>query len=264
MMACGTEAPLSVLEPCVVLANEPVARDLWHVVLEAPVVAARLEAGQFVHLRLPAFEAHILRRPFSVFELDAERGTLGIAYQVVGEGTRYLAGLESGAALDLIGPLGRGWRVPETARRVLLVAGGVGLAPLNMLLAPLAKRCQVHLIAGAQSAERLMPLEGLDGRIELTVTTDDGTAGHKGFTTDVARELLAQRDFDYIATCGPEPMQRTVAALAREAGVACEVSLERRMACGVGACLSCVVATTAGNKRVCVDGPVFDSQEVIW
>jgi dihydroorotate dehydrogenase electron transfer subunit len=258
------------VDGCTVVENAAVAQDAWRVVLRAPDVARVLEAGQFVHLRLPALKAHILRRPFSVFAVDQKRGVIEIIYQVLGEGTRFLSGIKPGVQLDLIGPLGQGWRVSPGAREVLLVAGGVGFAPLNMLIAQLVARSadvRVHLIAGAQSAGRLVPLDHLNrygDRVTVTVTTDDGSAGRRGFTTDAARELLEQGSFDYIATCGPEPMQRAVAALAAEHGVACEVSLERRMACGVGACLSCVVTTATGSQRACTCGPVFDAREVLW
>jgi dihydroorotate dehydrogenase electron transfer subunit len=261
---------MSALEGCTVVENAVIAQDVWRVVLRAPDVARRLEAGQFVHLRLPALEAHILRRPFSVFAVDRGREHIEVVYQVLGEGTRLLSHLGPGAKLDLIGPLGQGWRVPPSARELLLVAGGVGFAPLNLLIERLVVRsadARVHLVAGAQSVGRLMPLDHLGhcgDRVAVTVATDDGSAGYRGFTTDVARELLEQGSFDYIATCGPEPMQRTVAALAAEHGVTCEVSLERRMACGVGVCLSCVVETVAGSRRACVDGPVFDAREVLW
>jgi dihydroorotate dehydrogenase electron transfer subunit len=263
------------LEQAVVRENEGIALEVSRLVLEAPRVAACLEPGQFIHLLVPGLASRLLRRPFSVFATNRQRGTIEIVYQIVGEGTRFLEGLDPGCSLDLIGPLGRGWQVPADAQSALLVAGGVGLAPLNMLLARLSARVRVCLVAGAQSAERLitpsLSLHTLfavtadeDKRLTSITTTDDGSAGRKGFTTDVVRELLQERGFDYIATGGPEPMQRIVAELAAAAGVRCEVSLERRMACGIGACLSCSVSTRAGTRRACVDGPVFDAAEVVW
>jgi dihydroorotate dehydrogenase electron transfer subunit len=283
VLAYGTERDAKVaapfLETVVVRENNGIALDIACLVLEAPRVARCLEPGQFVHLRLPASGPHTLRRPFSVFATDANRGLIEIVYQVVGEGTRFLTEVEPGTVLDLIGPLGRGWRVPAGARSALLVAGGVGIAPLNMLVSQLLARARVCLVTGAQSAERLISLSlplpllvasassaatGGGNRLSTITTTDDGSAGRRGFTTDVARELLEQESFDYVATCGPEPMQRIVAELALAAGVPCEVSLERRMACGIGACLSCAVTTRTGIQRACVDGPVFDAGEVLW
>jgi dihydroorotate dehydrogenase electron transfer subunit len=217
--------------------------------------------------------------------LDADRteGIIWILYQAVGEGTRWLyARVQkpldektverldplAWGKLDAIGPLGQGWSVPQDARRVLLVAGGIGLAPLQMLAAECAQRAlHIEVALGAQRAEMLLCTKPFIESVteeNLHVVTDDGSLGRKGFVTDVARELLQHDAFDYVATCGPEPMQRIVAELAAAAGVPCEVSLERRMACGVGACLSCAVNTTRGSKRACVDGPVFDAREVLW
>jgi dihydroorotate dehydrogenase electron transfer subunit len=292
--ADATERPSPFVEKVVALENEEIAPAIFCLALTAPRVAGCLEPGQFIHLLLPGLESHLLRRPFSIYAFDAERGRIEIVYQAVGEGTRFLAGVEPGVALDLIGPLGQGWRVPAGTRSALLVAGGVGIAPLTMLVPQLLKTARVCLVMGAQSGKRLIPLSlppslllsppalppapvpplppsplsavtaEEASRLTIITTTDDGSAGRKGFTTDVARELLQQDEFDYLACCGPEPMQRIAAALAAAAGVPCEVSLERRMACGIGACLSCVVLTRAGMRRACVDGPVFDAEEVIW
>jgi dihydroorotate dehydrogenase electron transfer subunit len=278
----ATEPTVTLLEEAEPYANVRVAPGIGMLVLHAPRIAALVKPGQFVHLRMGELGKQILRRPFSVLEVD-ENGALWILYQAVGEGTRWLYERASKAVdenvaeplerfplgkMDAIGPVGRGWQVPQDAKRILLVAGGVGLAPLQMLAAACARRgLHTEVVLGAQRAETLLSTKTFVESVtrdNLHICTDDGSAGRKGFTTELARELLEQRDFDYIATCGPEPMQRTVAALAAEKGIACEVSLERRMACGVGACLSCVVNTTAGNKRACVDGPVFDAQEVIW
>ncbi|MDR1083228.1 MAG: dihydroorotate dehydrogenase electron transfer subunit [Coriobacteriales bacterium] len=263
------------LEAVVVRKNDEIAPDISCVLLEAPRVAQCLEPGQFVHLLLPTFDAHILRRPFSVFATDAAGGLIEIVYQRLGEGTRFLAELQRGASLDLIGPLGQGWRAGANTRNALLVAGGIGIAPLNMLAAQLLTSARVCLITGAQSAERIVSLrlpssvasattKTGESRLTVITTTDDGSTGIKGLVTDVTGELLAQQDFDYLATCGPEPMQRIVAAHALAAGVTCEVSLERRMACGIGACLSCAVLTRDGTRRACVDGPVFNAEEVLW
>lgn len=252
------------LETCRVLKNIPERGGIYRLVLRAPQIAKCIQPGQFIHLRLPALEAHVLRRPLSIYAADAREGTLELLYQTIGEGTRWLSTVEDGTSLDAIGPIGHGWQPPKELSSALLIAGGVGLAPLNMLAVQLAKTVDVQLLTGAQTGERLVLPSTDNERIAVTVTTDDGSIGPKGFVTDLARKRLEHTHFDYIATCGPEPMQRIVAALAEEFAVPCEVSLERRMACGIGACLSCVVQTTKGSKRACVDGPVFDAREVIW
>lgn len=248
--------------------NGAFASGIFRLVLGAPRTAGCLEPGQFVHLPLPGSESRLLRRPFSVYRTDASNGFVEVVYQTVGAGTRFLAGVRPGTALDLVAPLGRGWQVPPGTRKALVVAGGVGMAPLNMLVARLLEEGGVHLVVGARSADCLVPLAvpvGVGaGRLGTVTVTDDGSAGCKGLTTDVTRELLQQEAFDYVATCGPEPMLRIVAELALAAGVPCEVSLERRMACGIGACLSCAVPTRTGLRRACADGPVFDAREVLW
>jgi dihydroorotate dehydrogenase electron transfer subunit len=255
---------MPILETCTVLGNAPESGGIHRLLLASPLIAEDIRGGQFIHLGLPSLEAHILRRPISVYAADAQEGTLELIYQAIGDGTRWLARAGRGTELDAIGPLGRGWQPPKETGSALIIAGGVGLAPLNMLVDTLVKTADVQLLVGAQSADRLVLPSTRESRVAVTVTTDDGSKGSKGFVTDLARRLLETSRFDYIATCGPEPMQRIVVALAEEFDVPCEVSLERRMACGIGACLSCVVQTVEGGKRVCVDGPVFDAREVVW
>lgn len=236
--------------------------------MQAPCCAQTVRPGQFVHLELPCFEAHLLRRPFSVYQADAEQGTISLMYQAVGVGTEHLYEVQAGAQTSIIGPVGRGWQVPADTHKSLLVGGGVGAAPLYLLAeALLASAQEVEVILGARTESLLACEEAfirLLGTEQVHITTDDGSRGTKGFVTQEVEALIAQQSFDYLATCGPEPMQRAVSLLAEEQGLACEVSLERRMACGIGACLSCVVDTVQGKKRACVDGPVFSSREVVW
>ena len=250
-----------------VLSNAQAGPRLWVMTLEAPEIARAIEPGQFVHMRVPGMEGHILRRPFSVYVRDARAGTVDVLYQVVGFGSDHMTTLASGAEPELIGPVGHGWQVPEGARRVLLIAGGVGAAPLFMLAERLvADGADVEVVLGAQTADALVTRERyalLLGR-EPRISTDDGSAGFHGFCTVIAKDLLAEGGWDLVCVCGPEPVMKITAGLAAEAGVPCEVSLERRMACGIGACLSCVVDTVAGKRRACVDGPVFSAEEVVW
>jgi len=244
--------------------NHEVAPGVFELELVCPEIAHAVRPGQFVHVLISTDSSRILRRPFSVYRAEGE--SLALLYQVVGDGTRELSGLGSGDSVSVLGPLGRGWEVPAGAKRVLFVTGGLGAAPLAMLAQELEEAgIEMHVAMGAPSSVRLVGVdEYTAASCSINLATDDGSAGHHGFCTDVAASLLSQYDFDYVATCGPEPMQRIVADLAADADVACEVSLERRMACGVGACLSCVVATVSGVKRSCIDGPVFDAAEVIW
>lgn len=252
------------LEPVCVVRNERVTEGVGLLVLDAPRVAASVEPGQFVHLKIAESAAFLLRRPFSVH--GAADGRIEILYQVLGTGTRAMSLLEPGDVLDAIGPLGHGWEVPDGITHALLVAGGLGAAPLGMLAERLAEAgIAVTVAQGAPTADRLVSRERFEAvarRVE--VSTDDGSAGHGGFVTAVSERLITQDRPDVVYVCGPEVMARSVVKQAASAGVPCQVSLERLMACGIGACLSCVVTTVHGRKRACVDGPVFDAGEVCW
>lgn len=276
-----------------ILSNECVGPNLYLMTLLSPSIARAIAPGQFVHMRIPGMEGHILRRPFSVYAADAQAGTLDVLYQSVGFGTAHLASVAPDAAgaggegeapatapaAELIGPVGRTWQPPAGAKRALLVGGGVGAAPLFMLCESLvAAGVRTSVVLGAQTQAALTCREryeqllarGADaGCTGPACATDDGSFGRAGFCTPLVQEALdaaaAEGDpFDYLAVCGPEPLMRIVAGMAQAAGVFCELSMERRMACGVGACLSCVVDTVDGKQRSCVDGPVFEARKVVW
>lgn len=254
-----------VIERVSVLANDRIAHGVGLMVLHAPRCAASVQPGQFVHLRITAGADIILRRPFSIHRADGDR--VEILYQIVGEGTLRMAEKPVGdSSMDIVGPLGRGWSVPGAVTHALFVTGGLGAAPLGMLAEQLASRgVAVSVAMGAPTCERLVAralFERVTRRVEIA--TDDGSVGERGFVTAAADRLFAEEHFDIVYTCGPEPMQRAIAERAEKAGVACQISLERLMACGIGACLSCVVSTRDGLKRACVDGPVFDAEEVVW
>lgn len=265
MTCAGTATgPHALLERVEVRANDRVAEGVGLLALSAPRIAASVRPGQFVHLRIAEGADFILRRPFSVHRASGD--TIEVLYQVLGRGTRELAEARPGRVMDAIGPLGTGWEVGEGVSHVLLVAGGLGAAPLGMLAETLAARgVAVSVAQGAPTASRLVArelFESVARRVELA--TDDGSAGVRGFVTQASERLLAEDRPDLVCACGPEVMARAVAAQAASAGVPCKVSLERLMACGVGACLSCVVSTRSGQKRACCDGPVFDAGEVCW
>lgn len=253
------------LERVEVLANEPIAPGVGLIVLRAPRCASLVQPGQFVHLRVASGADIILRRPFSIHRAYEDR--IEILYQILGAGTLRLAEKPIGdRTMDLVGPLGQGWRVPEGAAHALLVAGGLGAAPLGMLAEQLAAGgVAVTVAQGAPTAERLVARDLFERTARrVALATDDGSAGEHGFVTGPVASLLAEETFDVVYVCGPEAMQRAVSKQVAASATPCQVSLERLMACGIGACLSCVVATTDGQKRACVDGPVFDAEEVVW
>ena len=256
--------PRPVLERVIVVANERIAEGVGLLALHAPRTAAAVRPGQFVHLRIAQGRDFLLRRPFSVHRTRGE--TIEILYQVVGVGTHALARAGSQSEMDLLGPLGTGWRVSAQASHALLVAGGLGAAPLGMLSEVLADRgVALTIVQGAPSSERLVArelFESVARRYEAA--TDDGSQGERGLVTRLSARALEKAGVDVVYACGPERMSRIVAAQAATAGAACQVSLERFMACGVGACLSCVCATRSGRLRACLDGPVFDAADVLW
>lgn len=252
------------LERVSVVRNERVTAGVGLIALRAPRIAATVQPGQFVHLRIARGADFLLRRPFSVHRVSGD--TLEVLYQVLGRGTAALAEREPDDVMDAIGPLGHGWTVPEGVAHALLVAGGLGAAPLGMLAERLAERgIAVSVAQGAPTAQRLVARDLFD-RVarRCEVATDDGSAGEHGFVTAVSDRLMREARPDIVYVCGPEAMERAVAAQAATADIACQVSLERLMACGIGACLSCVVTTVHGRKRACVDGPVFEAGEVCW
>lgn len=250
-----------------VLANKQLTERLWLVDVQVDSLASQLKPGQFVHMQIPGMEGHILRRPFSVFYVSDDLSTISILYQVVGFGSRHLTTVQPGSQVSVIGPVGHGWHAPEGVRHALLVAGGVGGAPLFLHAKELLEQgIDVEVVLGAQNACSLVVEPKYTELLgsEPHIATDDGSRGHAGFCTDLVVQRIAEKQFDYVACCGPEPMMKIVSCITLKAGIPTFISLEKRMACGIGACLSCIVETKQGRKRSCVDGPVFDASEVIW
>lgn len=220
--------------------------------------------GQFVEIRVDGSPATFLRRPISINFVDQEQNELWLLVAAVGDGTRRLAQLKAGELLNCLLPLGHGFTMPATKdEKILLVGGGVGVAPLLYMGAEMKRMgCEPTFLLGARTSKDLLMLDIFKRYGRVYVTTEDGSEGEKGFVTN--HSLLQKEAFTRIATCGPTPMMKAVAAFARKADVTCEVSLENLMACGLGACLCCVEKTTEGNLCVCKEGPVFDIKKLLW
>lgn len=220
--------------------------------------------GQFVEVRVDDSPSTFLRRPISINNVDYERNELWLLVAAVGDGTRRLQQLRSGDTLNCVLPLGNSFTLPEKpCAKVLLVGGGVGVAPLLYLGRKIkAMGMQPTFLLGARTAKDVLekPLFEEVGRV--LITTEDGSEGEKGFVTN--HSVLASENFDLISTCGPKPMMMAVARYAYKNDIECEVSLENKMACGVGACLCCVEKTVEGNKCVCKDGPVMNIKKLSW
>ncbi|MGM0688025.1 MAG: dihydroorotate dehydrogenase electron transfer subunit [Bacillota bacterium] len=246
------------LEKLLVIENREVAPGYFRLTLEGSYLAREAKPGQFVMVYMPMEYGYMLPRPFSIFRVDCQRDELAIFFQIKGYGTELLARIAPGAALKILGPLGKGF--PPLPPKSLLAAGGMGIAPL-VFLASSAKVPRT-LIYGAPAAESLAcPSLDLDlPGLTLITATEDGSRGEKGTVVEVLAGMAA--DFEAVFACGPRPMLDEVNKLFRGTGIQAWFSMEERMACGIGACLGCVVKTGSGYKRVCRDGPVFPAAEV--
>lgn len=234
---------------CVLLKMRPVGVEM-----------SQCDPGQFVEILVDDAHSTLLRRPISI--CDVVDGCLWLLVKDAGAATHALCGAPVGKQYSILLPLGRGFRVGAEAEKVLLVGGGVGTAPLLYWGKQLSDRgVAVTYLIGARRSADLLLLDKLSGLGTLNITTEDGSVGVKGMVT--AHPVLAE-DFDQVCCCGPLPMMKAVAAIARERGIECEVSLENKMACGLGACLCCVEDTTSGNRCVCQEGPVFNIKELKW
>lgn len=220
--------------------------------------------GQFVEVRVDNSPKTMLRRPISINYVDYERNELWLLVAGIGDGTKRLIELKKGDMLNCVLPLGNGFTMPKAANeRILLVGGGVGVAPLLYFGKCIkAAGAEPVFLLGARSAKDLLELEAFEAVGTVHITTEDGSAGEKGFVTN--HSVLQRERFTLISTCGPKPMMMAVAKYARQANIPCEASLENMMACGVGACLCCVEKTTEGNLCVCKEGPVFNIDRLLW
>lgn len=223
-----------------------------------------MRPGQFAEVRVDDSSTTFLRRPISIHFVDLKKNELWLLIQLVGDGTRKLAMLKAGDSLNLVLPLGNGFSDPQPSQRsLLLVGGGVGVAPLLQLGNYLKQEgYQPTFLLGARSGKDLLQMEQFEKIGRVLVTTEDGSFGEKGFVTN--HSVLVNETFDKIYSCGPTPMMKAVATFAAQKGIDCEVSLENKMACGLGACLCCVTETKAGHKCVCSDGPVFNIKDLTW
>jgi len=247
--------------------------------LEGAEIAAECSPGQFVMTTVGGDGDPLLRRPMAIYRVqrngDGKATGFSLLVEVVGRGTAMLQQRQPGDVLSVLGPLGTSFRMPEPgtpAAEHLLVMGGVGAAPFPLLAESLLREGHsVRAFIGARTADLLLCVEDFtELGVPVEVSTDDGTRGHHGFVTGILEPYLKERDDvpAVLYACGPLPMMHAVHAVASEAGLPLQVSFEAPMACGLGACLSCVIKLRDGDgwsyRRVCQEGPVFDSREVIW
>ncbi|MCH5328048.1 MAG: dihydroorotate dehydrogenase electron transfer subunit [Coprobacter sp.] len=220
--------------------------------------------GQFVEIRIDDSPSTFLRRPISVNNVDRELNELWLLVQLVGAGTRKLAAVKPEDTVNMVLPLGNTFSIPENRQaRMLLIGGGVGTAPMLYLGKTLWEKGYTPVfLLGARSEKDLLQLDEFRRFGEVYLTTEDGSVGEQGYVTQ--HSVLSRISFDYIYTCGPKPMMQAVAKYAGAHQIACEVSLENTMACGVGACLCCVENTVEGHVCVCKEGPIFNIDRLLW
>jgi dihydroorotate dehydrogenase electron transfer subunit len=244
-----------------ILGNRKINGKYWKLVFRSRNLAHKAEPGQFVQVRLEDKTDPYLRRPFSYYRTAGD--TVEVLYEILGRGTALLAAKRSGDTLQVLGPLGKPFARDVGRRTRVLIAGGIGVPPLVFL----AERWRTDfLFIGCKSKEEALPareLRNVKGRVWYT--TEDGSFAKKGLVTVLLHELLQKNDPHglYIQCCGPHGMMQAVMKIARELGVAGEVSVDERMACGVGTCLGCVVKTTSGYRPSCVEGPVFSFSDLV-
>ena len=238
-----------------------------HFILElsAPGTLPEILPGQFVDILVENSPATFLRRPFSIYAVNKDQNIIRLLVQVRGEGTKKLGQLRENDKINLIYPLGKPFSIPEDDN-VLLVGGGVGIAPLMFLSQHLnSLGMRPDILIGSRTAEDLFEMDLFRHQCRnVFVTTEDGSEGETGFV--IHHSIFSNDPFRYrkIYCCGPDPMMHAVAKLAEKLGAECEVSLENFMACGFGVCLCCITPTIYGNQRSCIEGPVFNTKILRW
>lgn len=243
-----------------VIRQDNIATDIYSMVLSASDIAKEAKPGQFIDL-YSKDGSKLLPRPISICEIDRENGTLRIVYRIAGAGTKEFSGLKAGDTVDILGPLGNGFTLRD--KKAILIGGGIGIPPMLQLAKEL--NCEKSIVLGFRDEEFLSDEFKPYG--DVYMSSDSGTIGVKGTVMDAIKEYAINGDVIY--ACGPTPMLRAIREYAIANGIEAQISLEEKMACGVGACLACVCKSKdvddhskVNNKRICKDGPVFFAEEV--
>jgi dihydroorotate dehydrogenase electron transfer subunit len=256
-----------------VLAKENLKENIFKLTLSSSSIAKKAKPGNFVHIKADSDDYPLLRRAFSIHSVQKDNHSFDILFKVVGKGTEILSKVAPGDTLDVLGPIGNSFSLPRAEKEIMLVAGGMGIAPLWFLFTQLIKRInkdKFTFFIGANTKKELLYVEKSKMRgVKLIVTTDDGSLGKKGLVTDVFLEEIKRKKVNHrdlvIYSCGPQMMLEKMSDMAKRFDLFCLISLEAHMPCGVGACWGCVVKLKDGSyKRVCVDGPIFDAREVCF
>jgi dihydroorotate dehydrogenase electron transfer subunit len=242
--------------------NHHITDDYFAVYLKCPVSLPHILPGQFAEVLVSNSTTTYLRRPFSIYDVDYEKNELSLLIKTIGDGTAALSKLKEGDILNLIYPLGNSFSLPE-GKKALLIGGGVGIAPMLLLSKLLfEKGFKPDVLIGGRTSCDILEPEKYKPYGNVFITTDDGSAGEKGMVTQHSLFSEKVKEYSIIYACGPDPMMKAVARVAASLEIPCEISLENTMACGIGACLCCVVETIDGNKTTCIEGPVFDTRKL--
>ncbi len=233
--------------------------------LESPVEIPHILPGNFAEIKVPDAPDVLLRRHFSILDVDYDKRLIRFYVKAIGKGTQKLGSLAPGTKVSLIYPLGNSFKLPKPGESVLIIGGGSGIAPFILLGKALQKNNnEVTFLIGGRSKKDILLTEEFSEYGKVLMTTEDGSAGETGLVTNHSVFNPENFSFNKIYTCGPDPMMKAVGRIAIKAGIDCEASLENMMACGFGICLCCVTPTKEGNKRVCWEGPVFNVNYLKW
>jgi dihydroorotate dehydrogenase electron transfer subunit len=246
-----------------VSSNRKISSDYFVLGVTNEVPLPQMLPGQFAEIKVDNNPNVFLRRPISIHDVDYDKNILYLLIRIIGEGTQTMSQLKVGEKVNLVYPLGNTFNI-DGVKNVLLAGGGCGIAPMLFLARHLSRQnVRVTILIGGRSANDILEADEFRKYGKVCISTDDGSDGEKGFMTknSVMDEVTS---FDRLYSCGPLPMMKVFAAIAKENNIDCEVSLENTMACGIGACLCCVTETTHGNKCVCTEGPVFNIKQLKW
>ncbi len=246
---------------CKLIKKAEIADGIFDFTIESEEIAKETECGQFLHINCG--DSTFLRRPISI--CDADNGEVRFIFEVKGEGTKALSKKEVGDIIDVMGPLGHGFEIKDSVKNPVVIGGGIGVFPLYKLCKELN---HVNVFLGFRSKDRVVMEKEFEGVSDMTIVgTDDGSYGFEGYIASAMEQYLGFNKCDMIYSCGPTPMLKAVKKIAEERNIPCQLSLEQRMGCGIGACLVCACETTDEGtdkyKKVCRNGPVFYSTEVV-
>lgn len=267
-----------------ILCNDKISQGYFKMALDAPAIARGARPGQFVQIRCSDCLDPLLRRPFSIHRIPSSvyrtPKAIGILYEVVGKGTELLSKKQAGESVDVLGPLGSGFNLSRNTeygiRNTILIAGGIGAAPLVFLAEKLMEiqnpksKIKIDVLIGARTKKLILCEKDFKNiGAEICIATDDGTRGYKGFVSNLFQKILRNTEYGIRTTvyaCGPHSMLQRIAEISKAHKMECQVSLEEKMACGIGACLGCAVKVRGKKayKLACKDGPVFDANQIIW